>query len=361
MENKSVTFPVTFPQMSENSRRWAEFRLAVVGHLLVCELGFGQLEAEVRSLSAKRWNHPISGQPAVFGYSTIERWYYIARNNPEDRLCALSTTRSDAGIPRSLTKGVRASLARQAKKHKSWSYQRHHQVLLRTMSERGWGLPPSYKTVNRYLQSIASSPDVASNVQIVKLQGLVGNLRRTLIVQSTANRLLKVPELRSHIVGSEFRFMRLGPFEKSYVLSRLQNYKFAGGSLTGFCAGVGISTSTIERWAAAYVRYGEAGLYLRPRRKFANRSSAKETKARILELFHNQPRTYGINRASWTGKSLADALHRIFRITISGRTTSKYIRRAGYTMRRARQVLNSGGTAARIATATKLLSVSQRN
>ena len=92
---------------------------------------------------------------------------------------------------------------------------------------------------------------------------------------------------------------------------------------------------------AAYVRYGEAGLYLRTRRKFANRSSAKETKARILELFHNQPRTYGINRASWTGKSLADALHRTFRITIAGRSASRHLRRVGYTMRRAKQVLTS--------------------
>ena len=154
MENKSVTLPL----MSENSRRWGEFRLAVVGHLLVCELERGQLEAELKSLSAKQWNHPISGQPAVFGYSTIERWYYIARNNPEGRLRALSRMRSDAGIPWSLTKEVRAYLARQAKKHKSWNYQRHHQILLQAMNERGWGRPPSYKAVSRYLLRQTSRP-----------------------------------------------------------------------------------------------------------------------------------------------------------------------------------------------------------
>lgn len=172
----------------------------------------------------------------------------------------------------------------------------------------------------------------------------MGHLRRTLIVQSTVTRLLKVPELRPRIVGSTFRFMRLGPHEKSYVLSRLQNYKFAGGALPDFCAAVGISTSTIERWAAACARYGEAGLYARTRRKFAKRASAKETNARILELFHNQPRTYGINRASWTGESLADALHRTFRITISGGSARRHLRRVGYTMRRAKQVLTSPDT-----------------
>ena len=166
-------------------------------------------------------------------------------------------------------------------------------------------------------------------------------MRRTLIVQSTVTRLLKVPELRPRIVGSTFKFMRLGPHEKSYVLSRLQNYKSAGGALPDFCAGVGISTSTIERWAAAYARYGEAGLYARTRRKFANRTSAQETNARILELFHNQPRTYDINRASWTGESLADALHRTFRIKISEGSARRHLRRVGFTMRRAKQVLTS--------------------
>lgn len=330
------------PLMSENSLRWAEFRIAVVGYLLVCELGYGQLEAEIKSLSAKKWIHPLYGQPAGFGYSTIERWYYIARNTPgKNRLLALSTTRSDAGDPWSLTNEVRTYLTMQAKNHNSWSYQRHHQVLLRTMSERGWGVPPSYKTVNRYLKSISSSLDVASNAQIVKLQRLVDHLRRTLIVQSTVACLLKVPELRPRIVGTTFKFMRLGPHEKSYVLSRLQNYKSAGGALPDFCAGVGISTSTIERWAAAYARYGEAGLYARTRRKFANRTSAQETNTRILELFHNQPRTYDINRASWTGESLADALHRTFHIKISERSARRHLRRVGFTMQRAKQVLTS--------------------
>lgn len=209
------------------------------------------------------------------------------------------------------------------------------------MNERGWGLPPSYQTVNRYLKSLPSSQNIAYTDQIVKLQRLVNHLRRTLIIQSTVTRLLKVPELRPRIVGSTLRFMRLGPNEKSYVLSRLQNYKSSGGALPDFCDGVGISKSTIVLWAAAYARYGVAGLYVRKRRKFPNRTRANETNARILELFHNQPRTYGINRASWTGTSLADALHRTFRIKISLSTVIRHLRRAGFKMRKAREVLTS--------------------
>src|SRR5262249_2808598 len=102
-----------------------------------------------------------------------------------------------------------------------------------------------------------------------------------------------------------------------------------------------ISTARIERWAASYRRYGEAGLCDRGRRKFPNRAKARITKAQILEIFHNQPRTYGINRASWTGKSLAKALYNEFRARITGGTATRHLRRSGYTMRRARQVLTS--------------------
>src|SRR6516162_2679129 len=140
---------------------------------------------------------------------------------------------------------------------------------------------------------------------------------------------------------SPFKFSHLEPSEKAYVLSRLRDYQSTGGSQSEFCSGIGISQPTIERWGASYRRYGEAGLCARTRRKFPNRASARETKVRILEIFHSQPSTYGINSSSWTGESLAKALHRKYRVTISGSTASKHLRESGYTMRRARQVLTS--------------------
>jgi len=125
--------------MTEAARRWAEFRLVVVGHLLVCEIERGQLRAELKSLSEKKWKHPISGRQVIFGYSTIERWYYKVLKTLDAPLRALSTRRRDAGLPRSLTKQVRHYLERQAKSHSSWSYSRHHQTLVRYMNEHGWG------------------------------------------------------------------------------------------------------------------------------------------------------------------------------------------------------------------------------
>jgi hypothetical protein len=217
--------------VAETSRLWAEFRLAVVGHLVVGDLDRGQLGVELKSLSAKKWKHPINGTRMTFGYSTIERWYYIVLNNPKARLRALSKRRCDAGLPSSLTNQARRYLASQAKRHPSWSYFRHHQTLIRHMTEREWGRPPGYSTVRRYLQSICTSQSVAVDAKIKRLEGLVVHLRRTLIVESTIIRLLRVPELRAKTVGPPFKFSRLGPSEKAYVLSRFRDYQSTGSVL----------------------------------------------------------------------------------------------------------------------------------
>ena len=105
--------------MSETSQRWAEFRFAVVGHLVFSGIEKGKLAPQLKSLSAKKWKHPISGKWITLGFSTIERWYYIVLNNPTAPICALSKRRCDAGVPRSLTKQVRHRLARQAERNSS--------------------------------------------------------------------------------------------------------------------------------------------------------------------------------------------------------------------------------------------------
>jgi hypothetical protein len=85
--------------MSRISQRWAEFRFAVVGHLVFSGIDKGKLAPQLKSLSAKKWKHPISGKWITLGFSTIQRWYYIVLNNPT----ALAKKRCDAGVPRSLT------------------------------------------------------------------------------------------------------------------------------------------------------------------------------------------------------------------------------------------------------------------
>jgi transposase len=328
--------------VTEASRRWAEFRLAVVGHLVVGELERGKLRAELKALSQRKWKHPITGTQVLFGYSTIERWYYIAVNNSQAPSRALSKRRCDAGRPRSLTKNVRHYLASQAKRHSSWSYRQHHQTLVRYMKEQQeWGPPPGCSAIRRYLRTLSTSQIGEVHSEVTRLRGLVAHLRRTLIAESTQNWLLRVTAFPARSLDSPFRFSRFGPNEKAYVLSRLRDYTAAGGSQSEFCAGVGISTASLERWAASYRRCGDSGLLTRTRRRFPNRTHARKIRACILEIFHSQPSAHGINRASWTGASLAEALHGKFRVRVSPSTARRHLRASGYTMRRARQVLTS--------------------
>ena len=55
--------------------RWARFRFSVIGHLLAAPPRRGALTGAITALAERTWQHPISGAPTRFGFSTIERWY----------------------------------------------------------------------------------------------------------------------------------------------------------------------------------------------------------------------------------------------------------------------------------------------
>ncbi len=56
-------------------QRWAHLRFSIVGPLLAAPPARGELQAELERLAAKEWLHPVTGHPARFGISTIQRWY----------------------------------------------------------------------------------------------------------------------------------------------------------------------------------------------------------------------------------------------------------------------------------------------
>ncbi len=55
--------------------RWAHLRFSVIGQLLAAPPPKGELRAQIEALAGRQWRHPIPGEPARFGFSTIERWY----------------------------------------------------------------------------------------------------------------------------------------------------------------------------------------------------------------------------------------------------------------------------------------------
>jgi putative transposase len=133
--------------------RWARLRFAVVGPLLASPPAKGTLRATLEQLAAREWRHPTTGAPVRFGVSTLERWYYQSRNEPDDPVSVLQRKRrQDAGEQISMTTPLRQALLVQYDAHKSWSAQLHHDNLVALAETRAELRPvPSYPTVRRFL------------------------------------------------------------------------------------------------------------------------------------------------------------------------------------------------------------------
>lgn len=136
--------------------RWANLRFSVVGHLLAAPPPRGELHAELERLAAKWWQHPITEEPTYFGVSTIERWYYQAKNavsNPVEEL--RKKIRKDSGQQTALCAQLKETIAAQYAVHRGWTCQLHYDnltALVEADPER-YELP-SYTTVRRYMKSV---------------------------------------------------------------------------------------------------------------------------------------------------------------------------------------------------------------
>jgi len=86
---------------------WARLRFSIVGALLAAPPRRGELKTQLSRLADKQWRHPISGEPAKFGFSTIERWYYSAKASHDP---ILAVRRSSGGTTAPKRAMIRSSL-----------------------------------------------------------------------------------------------------------------------------------------------------------------------------------------------------------------------------------------------------------
>jgi len=134
---------------------WARLRFAVVGPLLSAPPEKGELRSELEKLAAKTWCHPMTDEPMRFGVSTIERWYYAAKNERQDPVGALRRrVREDAGLARGMPATLAQALRAQYDAHKTWSVKLHVDNLrVQVAQDPSLGPLPSYSTVRRYMKS----------------------------------------------------------------------------------------------------------------------------------------------------------------------------------------------------------------
>ena len=144
------------PHEPTTHERWANLRFSVVGHLLAAPPPHGELQAELERLAAKPWRHPITNQPTCFGLSTIQRWYYEAKNSPTDPVGRLrKKLRKDLGRQTAISDGLKQAIHTLYAAHRSWTYQLHYDNLAAWVEEEpALGPLPAYATVRRYMKSV---------------------------------------------------------------------------------------------------------------------------------------------------------------------------------------------------------------
>lgn len=134
---------------------WARLRFAIVGPLLVSPPEHGVLQEQFEQLADKTWRHPTTGEMVRFSASSIERWYYTAKNLPNDPVGALARKlNAQIGTHPSVSPALRQAIRKQYQQHPSWSYQLHYDNLV-ALNETNpeLGPVPSYPTVRRFMKS----------------------------------------------------------------------------------------------------------------------------------------------------------------------------------------------------------------
>jgi transposase len=100
--------------------------------------------------------------------------------------------------------------------------------------------------------------------------------------------------------------------------------------------------STTRRYYKIYLQSGAVRLLAwNTNRDFSVKREASERTKRILELLHDKPTTFGINRTNWTQQALLKAYKQSHGASISRSTLARLIRQAGYRWKKAQRVLTS--------------------
>lgn len=139
--------------MDDKPRQLALMRFAVVRDLLVDPPGHGGLAAAIRELASRTWKLP-DGRHVTFHFSTIEAWYYAAREATDPVSALLSDARSDRGSSKIIRGLLLDTLEGQYRNHPSWSAKLHHKNLAAEIrqAEHLGAVIPSYATVRRTLR-----------------------------------------------------------------------------------------------------------------------------------------------------------------------------------------------------------------
>ena len=133
--------------------RWARLRFSIIGPLLASPPEPGELAGRISELANKSWKHPTRGEPIRFSSKTIERMYYLARNEADPIRALERKVPKHAGTHPSMSPALAAALTQQYGDHPQWSYMLHRDNLA-VLVEKDASMGPmvGYATVCRFMK-----------------------------------------------------------------------------------------------------------------------------------------------------------------------------------------------------------------
>ena len=133
--------------------RWARLRFSIIGPLLASPPEPGQLQSRIGELASKSWKHPTTGEAIRLSAKTIERMYYVARNEADPLRALERKVPKHAGTHPSMSASLAAALTQQYREHPRWSYKLHRDNLAVLVKEDpSKGPMVGYATVCRFLK-----------------------------------------------------------------------------------------------------------------------------------------------------------------------------------------------------------------
>ncbi len=98
---------------------------------------------------------------------------------------------------------------------------------------------------------------------------------------------------------------------------------------------------TVKEWI---MNYSKKGLSVFQKHRKANEAiqlNIISKKENLIKLIHETPQLHGINRTSWGVQSLSDAYRNHYGSSLSKSSLSEYLKKEGYSFKKAREVLTS--------------------
>ena len=133
--------------------RWARLRFSIIGPLLASPPGAGELADRLRELAQRTYLHPTTRLTIRFGASTIERWWYDAKDEPDPVHALERKVPAHAGTHPAVSSAQALAIHALYLQHPSWTFQLHHDNLVELgKQDADLGTMPGYATVRRYMR-----------------------------------------------------------------------------------------------------------------------------------------------------------------------------------------------------------------